>query len=175
MLVVDEAVIDADPDRVFSALLDECNRKTDWWMPHLETKPMDGKQFGEEGSTIQMTVHRFGTPRLGVRLAREVEGKAMTWEIFEGGSLGTAEWTFEPVAPGRTKVTLRWDVVLNRPLFRMFGPRILGRVHSGVVHAGFDGMNRYLSGSSKADNRVNPGGHGYENVRGAAGMVERVS
>jgi uncharacterized protein YndB with AHSA1/START domain len=156
MLVVDEAIIDASPERVFRALIEECNGKTHWWMPHLETKPMEGKQFGEEGSTMEMTVHRFGTPRLGVRLTGGVEGEAMTWEIFEGGSLGTAEWTFEPVAPGKTKVTLRWDVVLKRPLFRMFGPRILGRVHSGVVHAGFDGMNRYLSGLGMTNHAVNP-------------------
>jgi uncharacterized protein YndB with AHSA1/START domain len=148
MLVVDEAVIDADPVRVFRALIDECNGRTHWWMPHLEAKPRDGKPFGEEGSTFDMTVHRLGTPRLGVRLTSEVEGRAMTWEIFEGDSLGKAEWTFEPIAPGRTKVILRWDVVLKRPLYKMFGPRILGRVHSGVMRAGFNGMSSHLSGKS---------------------------
>jgi hypothetical protein len=156
MLAVDEAVIDADPVEVFRALIDECNGRTRWWMPHLEAKSRDGKSFGAEGSTIDVTIHRLGTPRLGVRLTGEVEGKKMNWEIFEGDSLGTAEWTFEPVSPGRTRVILRWDVVLKRPLYRMFGPRILGRVHKGVVHAGFDGMNRYLSGKNMMGDFVNP-------------------
>ena len=144
-LVVDEAIIDADPSVVFKALIDECNGLTHWWMPSLEAKPRGGKLNGEEGSIIDLTVHRFGTPKLLVKIAKAIEGRALTWEVFEGDSLGVGEWTFEPIAPGKTKVIFRWDVVPKRLLYRLFPSSMLGRVHSGVMRAGFEGMNRYLS------------------------------
>lgn len=144
-LVVDEAIIDADPLAVFKALIDESNGRTHWWMPSLEAKPRDGKPIGEDGSIIDITVHRFGTPKFAVRLARAVAGRALTWEVFEGDSLGVGEWTFEAVGPGKTKVVFRWDVVPKRALYRIFPSSMLGRVHSGVMKAGFEGMNRYLT------------------------------
>ena len=81
-----------------------------------------------------------------------VEGRALTWEVFEGDSLGVGEWTFEPIAPGKTKVIFRWDVVPQRLLYRLFPSSMLGRVHSGVMRAGFKGMNRYLTRKSATAN-----------------------
>jgi uncharacterized protein YndB with AHSA1/START domain len=147
-MIVDEAIIDADPSAVFKALIDESNGRTHWWMPSLEAKPRGGKPNIEEGSIIDLTVHRFGTPRLTVRVAKVVEGRALTWEVFEGDSLGVGEWTFDPISPGKTKVIFRWDVVPKRPLYRLFPSSMLGRVHSGVMRAGFEGMNRYLTRKS---------------------------
>jgi uncharacterized protein YndB with AHSA1/START domain len=144
--VVDEAIIDADPSTVFKALIDECNGRTHWWMPSLEAKPRARNPSGEEGSIIDLTVHRFGTPKLAVRVANVVEGSALTWDVFEGDSRGVGEWTFEPVAPGKTKVVFRWDVVPKRLLYRVFPASMLAKVHSGVMRAGFEGMNRYLAG-----------------------------
>jgi len=145
MSVVDEAIIDADPSAVFQALIDESHGRTHWWMPSLEAKPRGGNPNGEEGSIIDLTVHRFGTPKLTVRVTNVVEGRALTWDVFEGDSRGAGEWTFEPVAPGKTKVVFKWDVVPKRLLYRIFPSSMLARVHSGVMRAGFEGMNRYLT------------------------------
>ena len=144
-MVVDEAIMNADPSAVLEAVIDECNGRTHWWMPSLDAIPRGGESNGEEGSVIDITVHHLGTPKPGVRLAKLVEGKALTREVFEGDSLGVGEWTFEPIEPGKTKIVSRWDVVPKRLLYRLFLASMLGRVHSGVMRAGFEGMNRYLT------------------------------
>ena len=144
IVVIDEAIIDADPLTVFRALIDEVNGRTHWWMPSLEAKPRGEKPFGQAGSVIDITVHVPGTTKITTRITEVIEGRAMTWENFEGDYLGKEEWTFEPVAFGKTRVKSRWDVVPNRLLYRIFW-FMAGRVHSRVMQAGFTGMNRYLT------------------------------
>lgn len=145
IVVVDEAIIDADPSSVFKALIDEVNGRTSWWKPSLEAKPRGGKPFGQVGSVIDITVHRPSTPKITARLTEVIEGKFMVWEDFEGDFLGKEEWTFEPIASGRTRVVSRWDVVPDRSLYRILGSFILGRTHSGVMRAGFEGLKRYVT------------------------------
>ena len=55
--VTDEATINASPDVVYKALIDEIDGKTSWWMPHLSSKPRDEHSYGKIGSLIDVTVH----------------------------------------------------------------------------------------------------------------------
>jgi hypothetical protein len=142
---VDEAIVDADPLRVFKAVIDEANRRTSWWMPHWEAKPRYGKEFGQIGTAIDITIHRVGTPKFSARVTEVIEGKLLKVEYFEGDYRGNGEWTFEPI-DGKTRVRFRWNVVPHRLMFRVLAPFLKkGSTHSEVMQEGFRGMNRYLT------------------------------
>ena len=45
----------------------------------------------------------------------------------------------------KKEVVFRWDVVPKRLMCRIFPSSMLTRMHSGVMRAGFEGTNRYLT------------------------------
>jgi uncharacterized protein YndB with AHSA1/START domain len=81
--VVDEVVIDADQSRVFKALIDEANARTNWWMPYWQAKSRDQEGFGQKGSAIDITTHRGGAKpgargtKFSGRITEVIEGKLL--------------------------------------------------------------------------------------------------
>jgi hypothetical protein len=152
--VVDEAVVDADQSRVFKALIDEANGRTNWWIPYWQAKPRDEKGFGEKGSAIDIMTHRGGTQKsdargakFSARITEVIEGRLLKVDFFEGDFLGNGEWNFEPMN-GRTKVRYRWNVVPHRWAYRFLAPFFkerMGKMHSDIMQEGFKGLNRYLT------------------------------
>jgi hypothetical protein len=54
--VVDEAMIDAPPDVVYAAFVDEMNGKTSWWAPHHTFRLLYADGFGSVGTRPESTV-----------------------------------------------------------------------------------------------------------------------
>jgi hypothetical protein len=55
--VIDEVIINARPEVVYEALLAEYSGKTNWWMPHVETKLCEGRTVDQPGALLEITVH----------------------------------------------------------------------------------------------------------------------
>jgi uncharacterized protein YndB with AHSA1/START domain len=142
--VVSEGVVEADPQRVFQAFLDECMGKSRWWMPHMELSLRGGEKRIDKGSVIDHVVHGRGSPKFAGRVVDVIENSSMLVEYFEGDFLGTGEWTFEAMN-GKTRVRYRWKVRSNRLIISILAP-FIGVVQSQlkVMEAGFEGMNNYL-------------------------------
>lgn len=144
--VVDEGILEASPARVYMTFLDEVQGQTHWWMPHWEARLRGTIPVTEIGGSIDITVHRIGTPRFSARVTYLEPNHCMKVEFYEGDLRGDGEWTFEPV-DGKTKVRFRFRVRLHRFLYRLLAPFVdIGAIHSGVMQAGFKAWNRYLEG-----------------------------
>ena len=142
--VVDEAVLDASPERVFEALLDEIRGKVGWWKPMFAARARRPEMVGKVGAVIDVKLGCAFKPRFTARMVEVVTSRRVRVEFFEGDFLGTGDWSFEPVGP-RTRVRFRWRVRGNRFVFRVVAPFVdLGRIHSGVVENGFAGLRGHL-------------------------------
>ena len=142
--VVDEAVINASPQVVYKAIIEEYAGVTHWFMPLLEFKHRTDTPVGVEGMTIDLLVHDAARPRFYETFSKVVEGKSIDIEIG-GDFAGSGKWTFEPVE-GKTKLTLRWDADPKRLSFILLSPFIdIGKRHSKIIQTGFVSLNNYLS------------------------------
>ena len=54
---VDEAMINASPDTVFNAVLDECAGVTHWWMPLYEIKSRADTPVRRTGMVSDVILH----------------------------------------------------------------------------------------------------------------------
>ena len=143
--VVDKTIIDSQPAIVFNALLDEFEGAKNWWMPHWEAKMKGNVPFRQVGGTIDITVHRIGTPRWSSRSVEIVPSKLLQADFFEGDFLGNGEWSLEPIGD-KTKVKFRFNVKTNKLLFTLVSPFVnIGKIHSDVMQKGFKALNSYLS------------------------------
>ncbi len=143
--VVDEAIIDADPATVFKALLDEANGSTNWWVPHWKAELRENASYGQVGSIIDITVRRPGKKiRLTSKTTEIIENQLIRVKFIEGDLVGDGEWTFEPVND-KTKIRFRYRARTNNLLFKLISRLIdIGKAHSEVMQAGFEGLNKYL-------------------------------
>jgi uncharacterized protein YndB with AHSA1/START domain len=140
--VIDEAIIDAKPEIVFNALLDEFEGAKNWWMPDWEAKIRGHIPFRQVGGIIDITVHRIGTPKWKARSVEIVPNKLLKADFFEGDFIGSGEWNLEQLN-GKTKVSFRFNIETNRFLYSMMYP-LVKRIHSGVMKNGFKSLNIYL-------------------------------
>ena len=148
--VVDEAIIDADPTTVYEALLDEVKGSTNWWMPHWEATPRGDTSAGQVGGIVDITVRHAGTTRFTAKTTEVIENQLIRVEFVEGDLVGEGEWTFEP-ENGRTRIRFRWKVRPNRLLPKLMSRFIdIGKVHSEVMQAGFEGLSEYLKQKERA-------------------------
>lgn len=141
--VTDEAIINSPSSEVFKAILNEAAGKTNWWMPHWESKLRGRIPINEVGAVFEMTVHRTGKPRLSGKVTEIIQDKFIKTEL-SGDFEGTGEWTFEPLN-GKTRLQYRWDVKPKKPLFRLISPFMdLGKSHSEVMQRGFESLEAFL-------------------------------
>jgi uncharacterized protein YndB with AHSA1/START domain len=142
--VVDEAIIDADPATVYKALINEVKGSTHWWMPYWESKPRGDITVGQVGAITDITAHSAGTTKFTVKTTEIIENKLIRVEFVEGDFLGDGEWTLVP-ENGKTKIRFRWKVRPNRFLTKLMSRFVnIGKIHSKVMQAGFEGLNKYL-------------------------------
>ena len=145
--VIDEVIINSTPSEVCKAILNEAEGKTNWWMPHWESKLRGNIPINEVGAIFDMTVHRTGKPRLSGKVTEIVEGRLIKTEL-SGDFEGTGEWTFEPMK-GKTRLQYRWTVKPKKPLFRLISPFMdLGKSHSEVMQRGFEALEIFLTKKS---------------------------
>jgi uncharacterized protein YndB with AHSA1/START domain len=141
--IVDEAMIDASPDTVFNAVLDEFTGVSHWWMPHFEIKPRADTPVRRTGMISDVTIHGAGTIRFSWTVTMIAEGKSMGVE-YNGDFTGTGEWVFEPV-DGKKKVKYIWTGRPKRLLLVLaLSFMDIKKVHSEAIQRGFKGLNDYI-------------------------------
>lgn len=143
MTFVDEAMIDALPDRVFNAVLDECSGVIHWWMPMYEIKPRANTPVRKTGMVSDVVLHGVGTLRFSWTVIKLMEGKSIEVK-YDGDFDATGEWVFEPV-DGKTKVKYIWTgkptKLLGRLAFKFMDTK---KLHSDAIQQGFEGLKDYI-------------------------------
>ncbi len=139
----DEAIINASPERVFNAVLDECAGITHWWMPLYEIRPRAGAPSKKIGMVSDVILRGMSTLRFSWTLARMAEGRSIE-VAYNGDFLATGEWVFEPVE-GKTRVKYIWKGRPNKLLLSIgFMFMDTKKVHSDAIQRGFKGLSDYI-------------------------------
>lgn len=140
---VDEAMIDASPDKVFNAVLDECAGTTHWWMPLYEIKQRADTPLRKTGMVSDVILHGRSTLRFSWTVTRIEENKSIE-VTYNGDFLATGEWVFEP-ADGKTMVKYIWKGRPNNLLLSIaFLFMDTKKLHSESIQPGFKGLNDYI-------------------------------
>jgi uncharacterized protein YndB with AHSA1/START domain len=141
---VDEAVIDASPEKVFNAILDECAGLTHWWMPLYEIKPRADTPLRNTGMVSDVILRGMSTLRFSWTLTGLAEGRSIE-VAYNGDFLATGEWVLEPV-DGKTRVKYTWKGRPNKLLLSIgFMFMDTKKLHSDAIQHGFTGLNDYIS------------------------------
>jgi len=146
--VTDEAIIDASPEVVYNAVIDEMDGKTDWWMPYHETKLREGDSYGTVGALHDATVLIRGklSIKFTAKTVEVVPNEMIRIDYVEGSLLGEGIWRFEGL-DGKTKLSFQWRVSPSGFLRRMFAPFLpYKHSHSKVTKIGFGKLNEFLDG-----------------------------
>jgi hypothetical protein len=140
---VDEAMIDASPDKVYNAVLDEFTGVSHWWMPLFEIKPRVDTPLGRTGMITDVTIHDATTTRFSWTVTKLAEGKSIEVE-YNGDFTGTGQWVFEPV-DDKTRVKYIWNGRPVRPLLVLVSYIVdIKKNHSKAVQNGYKGLNDYF-------------------------------
>jgi hypothetical protein len=143
--VMDEAIIDAPPNIVYKAFLNEFAGSTHMFVPYYEFKLRGDIPIDHEGAIVDLAVHNGKlTSNLTAKITEMVESKSIKME-YEGDFIATEDYAFEP-AEDKTKVTLRFKGRTNRLLFSFLSPFVnFGKGHSEMVHKSFNALNSQLN------------------------------
>ena len=142
--VTDEAIINAEPDIVFSALLAEYAGKTSWWMPSLSAKIRKGDSADQLDTLIDITVHGKFPIKFTIKTVEVKKNELLRYEYVEGAWRGEGLWKLE-AKDGKTKLSYRWRASPSGLLLRIMAPFVnVPKAHSDVMKAGFDGLNEHL-------------------------------
>jgi ribosome-associated toxin RatA of RatAB toxin-antitoxin module len=142
--VTDEAIIDASPDAVYKAVIDELDGKTSWWKPHFSSKLREGDSSSKAGALYDMAV--LGTPvKFTAKTIEVKENEMIRYEYVEGAFRGECVWKFEH-SEDKTKVNTLWRTdpsgFLVRIMELVMSPE---KAHSDVMQGGFENLRTFLS------------------------------
>ena len=143
--VYDQALIDASPEEVFRALVNEHDGVTDWWSTHQTMRLRQGTSFAEVGAVVDNTVRVRGKfPIHFTTRTVEVEPNQLIRIEYIGGSFrGEALWRFEEV-DGQTNLSQCWRTKPAGAL-RILAPLLsIARSHSDTMRAGFARLRAFL-------------------------------
>lgn len=136
-----EAIINADVNIVFNAILDANNFRR--WMPDAEMHIMGEEKILQKGSEARVL---FGTLNWTEKVVDIVTNKSIQIEYLEGDLQGKYEYTFEPI-DGKTKLKINLKVKPTTFLLKIISflmPKTASKLHSGTLLRGFKGLNEYL-------------------------------
>jgi hypothetical protein len=147
--VTDEAIINAEPDIVFNALLAEYAGKTSWWMPHLSAKLRKGDAVDQIDALIDITIHGKSPINVTAKTIEVKKNELFRYQYVEGAFRGEGLWKFEAIR-GNTKASFRWHANLaGGLLLRIMALFVnVSKAHSDVMKAGFEGLNEHLKKKS---------------------------
>lgn len=143
--VTDEAIINASPEVVYNAVIDEHDGKTDWWVPRLSAKLREGDSYGKVGTLLDNTITVHGNiPIKFITKTVEVKNNEMIRVNYVGGSFrGEGLWKFESLE-GKTKLSYRWRTS-PAGLLRILAPFLpVAKSHSDITKAGFNNLSKFL-------------------------------
>jgi hypothetical protein len=142
--VIDEAIINAKPDVVYEALLAEYSGKTNWWMPHLEAKLLEGSAPDELGALIEVIAHGKMTTKFVMKTIETKKNELWRLQYFKGPLRGEGEWKLEATDDG-TKASYRLRAHPSGLLVRIVATFVsLPKSHSKIFTAGFAALNQYI-------------------------------
>ncbi len=141
--VVDEGIVDAPPNVVYRAILNEFAGVTHWW-PHTVYKLRGEIPIDHEGAiSIVIAGNRVVNIRASFKVTMIVVAESIEMEIA-GDLVGTGVWVFEPT-DGKTIVKYQFKVRTNSLLFSVLSPFVnLEKGHSAEMRQVFKELNSYL-------------------------------
>ncbi|MFD3544760.1 SRPBCC family protein [Streptomyces sp. NPDC058655] len=148
--LIDEAVIDAPADAVWDALVAEFRGAKQWWVPHNTFTALDGAPDAV-GSKVGVTVHTKGEGNGGLKLrftSRTVAvepGRRLDIEYVDGVFRGPSTFLLEPLAGGRTRISMHFTGSPHGWLKILSKVADLGAEHSKATLAAFESLGRQLS------------------------------
>lgn len=160
--VINEALIDASPERVWTALIAEFDGARAWWVPANTFAPTDAGA-GQVGGETEVTVHTKGVDKGGPKLkftarttAIEPASRLLTTYVA-GAFRGTALYRLIPVDGGmRTKLWMRFQA---RPMGIL---KVLSKVvkvdqeHSKATEAAFRSLDEVLRRTAPGPTPLDP-------------------
>lgn len=144
--VTDRALIDAPPEVVFRAIVDEHDGKTSWWTPHHSMKLREGNSYGEVGALLDNTVRVRGRfpIRFTTRTVEVEDAKMIRIEYVENAFRGAAQWTFEGVGD-KTELSQCWQTT-PAGMLRSLAPFLpVAKSHSDTMEVGFENLQAFLT------------------------------
>ena len=149
--VVNEAILPASPDRVWTELIAELNGGARWWVPHNTYRTEESTGF-EPGTVTHVTVHTRGVGRRGPKLefvARVSEvnpDRELRSDYIGGVFRGGAVFRLIPLADGyKTKLVMHFRAepqgfakVLNRLAD-------MGAKHREATQSAFQNLEKLLN------------------------------
>lgn len=144
--VRDEAIIDAEPDEVFNALIDEGDGRTNWWAPHHTMRLIAGKSCTEVGAVVDNTVMVRGRfpIKFTTRTVSVVPNDEIRIEYTGGAFRGAAQWKLESTTGG-TRLRLRWCTTPAGRLGALAPFLPIEKSHSDTMAVGFQNLGEYVA------------------------------
>ena len=141
--VTDEAIINASPDIVFNAVVNEACGITSWWMPYVSIKPRKEAACGT-GDLVDLTVNGEPPVKFTSKTVEIINHKMIKGKYVEGAFRGEYVWTFENV-DGFTKLSFHWRTRPAELLLQILAPFLpIEKNHSDTIQAGFKNLNLFL-------------------------------
>ncbi|MDY6904714.1 MAG: hypothetical protein SWH61_08505 [Thermodesulfobacteriota bacterium] len=151
--ITDEAIINASPDLVFNAIIDEACGKTSWWMPYLSFKPRE-ESTCSIGDLIDVVLHGKYPLKFTAKTAEVKRNEMIIGSYIEGAFAGEYVWTLKDLGD-KTKISYRWRVNPKGFLLRMIAPfASIEKKHSAVMQAGFKNLNKFLAQKTVHANKI---------------------
>jgi hypothetical protein len=149
---VDEAVIHARPEDVWSALWREFLGQTHWWLPELGFRLLPGRSELGVGAEVEVTP-AAGRDRRGrfsfVAHAVEVKPNERLRSEYTGAFVGSGTWTLERIAEG-TRLRMHWQVRTCGFLPTLIALFVdMGEEHSHAMRTGFRRLDALLTAEGK--------------------------
>lgn len=104
--LIDEVVVEATPEHVWTALIAEFRGAARWWVPHNTFVPLSGST-DQAGGEVRVTVHTRGVDRGGLKLrftarTRTVDpARLLTVDYVDGVFRGESTFHLAPLEGGR--------------------------------------------------------------------------
>lgn len=142
--VIDEILIDKDPETIFSAIENEFLGISGWWRPFMELN-IRGERIFREGLVIDARIPlRIGSRKTSFIIVRIIKSILIDLKYIEGDYLGTGRWILKP-QNDKTLVSYIWNGIPNSLLAKLLININVPRYHSRIYQEGLKGLKKYLS------------------------------
>jgi len=143
--VTEEALIHANPEAVYTAIIDIYDGKTSWWLPDFSSKLCEGDTSGNAGALYKVTIHALCPITFMTKTVETKKNEMLIVDYVDGAFIGQGVWKFENV-DGNTKISLRWRTNPGSLFIRMVAPFYpVAKNHSSVMQAGFRKLDQFLN------------------------------
>jgi ribosome-associated toxin RatA of RatAB toxin-antitoxin module len=141
--VTDEAIINASPEVVYNAIINEYDGKTSWWLPYFSSKIREGGSSGTVGGLFDITIHGICPIKFTAKTLETKKNEMLRLDYVQGSFRGIGVWKFENL-DGKTKISFRWRMSPAGWL-RIVAPFYpIVKSHSDVMQKGFIKLNKFL-------------------------------